>query len=167
MTSFSAPYGKFEQLMTLFVIVGIGFGMLVLLYSPNRPEYSVYAKIIACFLLLPILWMWLFSTRGYEIEQDHVKIKRLISSVRIPIEKTISIELREDIKVFDITKIAGSGGAFGWIGYHRSKKIGTPIKTYMNRVSPMILIHTERITYLLSPDEERIFLDELRTRAGS
>src|SRR5450759_2872986 len=104
-TSFAASYDKTAKLISAGVFV------LLLLLTVVIP--GVFVGCLAA-LLLVATYAW--SPRSYSISERSVSVKRLIGSVRIPLDRIREARIATPDDFRDCIRLLGNGGLFGYYG---------------------------------------------------
>jgi hypothetical protein len=120
--------------------------------------------VVGCFAALVIALCYAYSPRGYVISEESLIVRRLIKSVRFPLDSIREVrvagpgDLRYWIRVF------GNGGLFGYYGLFRTSKLGTCSWYVTNRGNAVVLI-TSTKTVVLSPDDVYGFVAKIKAVA--
>ena len=110
-----------------------------------------------------IFLSYAYSPRGYAISDGSIVVKRLLGSVRIPLDDIREVrratpdDFRGGIRLF------GDGGLFGYYGLFQTSKLGKSHWYMTNRANGVVVIGRDK-TYVLSPDNPDEFVAAIRPR---
>ncbi len=151
--TFSASYDRTTKVISVLVCV-----FLVAI--------AIVTKVLAVAVLacLVIGVSYAYSPQGYMVHQRSVIVRRLIGSVRIPLEAVGEIRAATADDFRGCVRLWGSGGVFGYYGLFRTSKLGKCTWYVTNRGKAVMLI-TGTKTTLLSPDDVDGFLAAIRGQA--
>ena len=94
------------------------------------------------------------------IENDKIILHRLFGAINIPIKDIIEIKAITSSETAFSIRTFGSGGLFGYLGKFKNKKLGN-YTMYATNVNELILIRTDRKTYVFSCKNRAEFIESL------
>ena len=144
--SFHASYDKSTKL--------ISAGIFVLLLVLTAVIPSVLVGPLAALLLLGA-YAW--SPRNYSISDRSIVVKRLIGSVRIPLDGIREARIATPDDFRDCYRLFGNGGLFGYYGQFSTAKLGNCTWYVTNRSNAVVVVAGAK-TAVFSPDETDGFL---------
>ncbi len=161
MRDFSAPWGNLlkviSSLVTL-VLIGI-YGSMAF---TGRYSSITTAVLFAAIPLLILGSCLLFSVRGYRIEGNHLRIRRMFWFTDIDITKLTSVVLDPKAMTGSIRTL-GNGGLYSFSGRFRSAKLGS-FRAYVTDFKNCVIVKTTGETIVISPDNPEMFIEILRNR---
>ena len=151
--SFTASLDRTTKIISAVVFVVLGFAALA--------AQSVAVAVLAAAV---IALSYAYSPRGYEITERSIIVRRLIGTVRIPLDdiRELRAATRDDFR--GCIRLWGNGGFFGYYGLFRTAKLGKCTWYVTNRAHAVVLI-TAAKTVVLSPDDVQGFLAAIRSTA--
>jgi len=151
--SFTASLDRTTKIISAVVFAVLGFGVVA---TQNLAVALLGAAVIAI--------SYAYSTRGYEITDRSIVVRRLIGAVRIPLDdlRELRAATRDDFR--GCIRLWGNGGFFGYYGLFRTSKLGKCTWYVTNRANAVVLITASK-TVLLSPDDVDAFLAAVRSAA--
>jgi hypothetical protein len=145
-TSFSASYDK----ATKWISAGIFVLLLVL-------TLVIPGVFMGCLGALLLLATYAWSPRSYTISERSILVKRLIGTVRIPLDGIREARIATPDDFRDCIRLLGNGGLFGYYGQFSTAKLGE-CKWYVTNQSNAVVIVTRTGTTVFSPDDANGFL---------
>jgi hypothetical protein len=112
---------------------------------------------IACGAALFLLVAYGFSPRGYRISGGALIVRRLIGSVRIPLEGLRLARAATGDDLAGAIRVWGNGGLFGYYGIYRTTALGD-CNWYVSSRKNAVVIVTGTRTVVVSPDDGEGFL---------
>ncbi|MBM6866031.1 hypothetical protein H6A66_12755 [Bacteroides caecigallinarum] len=97
------------------------------------------------------------------IGNDKIILHRLFGAINIPIKDIIAIKAIPNSETAFSIRIFGSGGLFGYLGKFKNKKLGN-YTMYATNVNELILIRTDRKTYVFSCRNRDEFIESVELR---
>lgn len=94
------------------------------------------------------------------IGNDKIILHRLFGTINIPIKDIIAIKAIPNSETAFSIRIFGSGGLFGYLGKFKNKILGN-YTMYATNVNELILIRTDRKTYVFSCKNRAEFIESL------
>ncbi len=151
--SFSASYDLTTKMISVAVCVLLGGGALLT---------GTWIVGIIAVLILGISYA--LSPRAYTISEGMVQVRRLVSSILIPLHdiRAVRIATKEDLR--GCVRVFGNGGLFGYYGVFRTSALGV-CHWYVTNRANAVIIDTPTKTYLLSPDDVSRFIEEVKAVA--
>jgi Bacterial PH domain len=150
---FSASYDRTTKIISGVVC----FGLLAVALAVRNP-------ILALLALLILLASFAWSPRGYAIEGHALLIRRLVGSVRIPLEEIRQVRKASSDDLANSIRLGGSGGLFGYYGLFSNARLGKSTWYMTNRGNAVVVITAQK-TVLVSPDDPAGFLAALQAAA--
>lgn len=143
----------------IFILIMI-FAVLQEMYYVSKGMDVTGAIIVSAILLLVTFSCFLIFPVYIIADDEGIGIRTLLRTKRIPYENIDHIErIDEQTPLFGVTKtirLCGVGGVFGYIGWYRTKGIGT-FFSYVTDAKKVFLIHrTKGLPIAISvsdPDE--------------
>ncbi len=111
---------------------------------------AVQSAVLGCLFALIIALCYAFSPRGYVISEGSVFVKRLIGSVRIPLDAIRHVRAADSEDRRGCIRVFGNGGLFGYYGVYRTARLGTCNWYVTNRSNAVVLITDTRPIVALS-----------------
>ena len=125
-------------------------------FIPNMPVYG------AVVIPLIIIVTWLFSVRGYILEEGVLQVQRPFWTTAISLPPDTVFRAEPEIRK-GLWRTAGNGGLFGYTGWYRNRSLGS-FRAYVTSWSNAVSITSESTGFraVISPeDPELIQLDEV------
>ena len=97
------------------------------------------------------------------IGNDKIILHRLFGAINIPIKDIIAIKAIPNSETAFSIRIFGSGGLFGYLGKFKNKILGN-YTMYATNVNELILIRTDRKTYVFSCKNRDEFIESVKLR---
>ena len=145
-TSFSASYDKNTKLVSAGIFVLL---LLLALIIPGVFVGCLYA------VLLVAAYAW--SPRSYAISDRSILVKRLIGTVRIPLDGIREARIATPDDFRGCIRLLGNGGLFGYYGQFRTARLGECTWYVTNRSNAVVVV-TRTGTTVFSPDDADGFL---------
>jgi len=147
---FAAPYDRTTKVITAVVVL-LGVAFVVATRSP----------LVAGLWLTLIVGAFAYSPRGFAIVQRCIVVRRLIGSVRIPLEQVREARPAERDDFRGCIRLWGNGGLFGYYGLFRTSRLGK-CSFYITSRSSSVVVVTAAKTVVVSPDNVDGFLNAIR-----
>jgi hypothetical protein len=151
--SFSVSYDsttRFISAVVCVVLIGIAL--------------TTRSVVVGCLSALVIALSYAYSPRSYGISQGAVVVRRLIGSVRIPLDGIRDVRAAGPEDLQGCIRVFGNGGLFGYYGVYRTSKLGTCSWYVTNRGNAVVLI-TDTKTTVFSPDDVNDFVVTIQSVA--
>ncbi|MBU3837297.1 MAG: PH domain-containing protein [Candidatus Phocaeicola faecigallinarum] len=97
------------------------------------------------------------------IGNDKIILHRLFGAINISIKDIIEIKAIPNSETAFSIRIFGSGGLFGYLGKFKNKILGN-YTMYATNVNELILIRTDRKTYVFSCKNRDEFIESVKLR---
>lgn len=136
-----------------------GFLAILLLVGFSAGRTAPLRVFIVVFLAVLALGTYAFAPRHYVIDNEGIKISRLLGNVLIPY---IDINIIEQVDNYPLSRWAGSGGTFGYYGAWGNKN-GERVNVYTTRLDHLVLITTDKAIFALTPDKEKYFVEAVQS----
>jgi hypothetical protein len=120
--------------------------------------------IIGCLGALLLAGAYAWSPRSYAFSERSIVVKRLIGTVRIPLDNVREARIATADDFRDCLRTFGNGGLFGYYGQFSTAKLGKCTWYVTNRSHAVVLI-TGSATTVFSPDDIDGFLAAMRAAA--
>ncbi len=148
----AAPLDNTARLVTILVLIMAGV-------FPFIPEMPVYGA-----LLMPLIVFitWLFSVRGYVIQNNTLLVNRPLWTTTITLPPDSVFRFEPEIKK-GLWRTAGNGGLFGYTGRFRNRDLGN-FRAYVTSWSDAVSVTSESTGFraVISPeDPELIQFDDI------
>lgn len=141
--------------IAVFAIVAI---ITVGLLIESSPVISVEFLVVG-FVLICLLYVASYTPIKIEVSDDMLIIQRIIGSTNIPIDRIIGCG--RYYKTF-LTKICGSGGFCGSLGWYRANDVGLFV-SYVTDWDNAILINAGDKKYMISCNNPDAFIAHLES----
>ncbi|WGL16733.1 PH domain-containing protein [Microbulbifer bruguierae] len=155
---FSAPWGRQLKLITLLVsMVLFGVSALLIAKAPEHPPTMYQIGI----LIPPLTFILsaLFTVRGYELQNDRLRIRRLGWSNRISLQDFSSATYEPEATAGSI-RLFGNGGLFSVTGLFRNQKLGR-YQAFVTDPAQSVVIRLKTRTLVVTPDRPQQFVSAL------
>jgi hypothetical protein len=152
-SSFSVSYDsttKFISAVTCFILIGL--------------TVTIRSVVGGCLSALIIALSYGYSPRRYIVSEGSVVVRRLIGSVRIPLDSIRDVRAASPEDLRGCIRLFGNGGLFGYYGRYRTSKLGTCHWYVTNRDNAVVLI-TSAKTSVFSPDDVNGFVATIQAVA--
>ncbi|RKX32747.1 MAG: hypothetical protein DRP71_11615 [Verrucomicrobia bacterium] len=106
----------------------------------------------------------LFRVRGYDLEDDHIRVRRIAFPVRLPIAALKSVEKAPELMNRSV-RTFGNGGLFGFYGRFWKPGLGK-FTAYVTNPENTVVLKSDDRMIALSPDQPRAFVQALREKLG-
>jgi len=103
-----------------------------------------------------------YSPRSYVVSGSSLLIKRLIGSVRVPLEGVRELRTGTADDFRGCIRLWGSGGLFGYYGWFRTARLGK-CRWYVTNRRDCVILATDEGTVVLSPSDVGGFLASVRS----
>ena len=161
---YRAPFDQPAQIATLLVlIVALGSALALNALLPEG-RMEVPGKVYFALVILAVVIGWGLAVRSYEIGSKWLFVRSFLGYKKIGLKDIRATRYIPTLVHSEIEKSHGFSGIFGYWGLHRADGIDGVFRMRCNRIAPAILIETQRVNYLISPDDARGFFDELDKR---
>lgn len=157
-----APWNKALKLTTSMVILIMSWVVFETLFIIEGLTGYFLSGMAVCVIFLT----YLFSPRGYSLDDKHLTINRLVGGISIPYSQILTVEIVENVK-FSL-RVFGVGGVFSWYGsffVENGSNLGVA-KVYATSFRRMVRIETSKRTYYLSPADPEGFAKAVKERLG-
>jgi hypothetical protein len=149
--SFAASYDLAAKIISSVVVVAFLVSIII-------TRSALVGVINLCILAL----VYLYSPQSYELSDGTLLIKRLIGTVRLPLDSIRELRTGNADDFKGCIRLWASGGLFGYFGLFKTRKLGK-CKWYMtNRKNPVIIV-ASAMTVVISPDDVPGFLAAVRS----
>jgi hypothetical protein len=148
--------------------------------------YDLTTKIISAVVCVPLLFLtvvfhsafigglafcvvglaYAYSPRGYVVSGQSITVKRLIGSVKIPLQGVREARIATPDDLSYCVRLWGSGGLFGYYGRFRTARLGR-CTFYVTDRNNLVVVKTAAKTVLFSPDDVDGFLSAIQTETPS
>ena len=161
-TIYECSQSKGIKWFTLIFFLVVSLAILVEIYYVSK-GVNVTNAIIVTAILLAASFSCFFIFPMYIISDDEgIGIRTLVRTIRIPYERIDYIERMDDeTGLFGATntiRLFGIGGVFGYIGWFRTKGIGT-FRAYVTDAKKVFLIYrTKGLPIAISVNEPDEFM---------
>jgi hypothetical protein len=105
---------------------------------------------------------YLYSPQSYEVSGRSILIKRLIGTVRLPLDSIRELRTGNAADFQRCIRLWASGGLFGYYGWFKTAKLGK-CRWYMTNRSNSVIVVTDERTVVLSPSDVQGFLASVRS----
>lgn len=123
-------------LITVLIIIGVVFS-----FWYYRAISPFFRWTLTLAIVIPILYVFLSIPLCLSITPTDLTIKKIGGTKRMPIDDIKSISLVRSGMLNNSTRIFGSGGLFGYLGYFRSPSLGK-YEVFATEWKNLILIET-------------------------
>jgi hypothetical protein len=120
--------------------------------------------VVGCCSALVITLCYAYSPRGYIISEGSVLVRRLMGSVRIPLDGIRDVRAAGPEDLRGCIRVFGNGGLFGYYGLYRTSRLGICNWYVTNRSNAVVLI-TGTKTAVFSPDDVNGFVMAIQSVA--
>jgi len=141
---------------TVIAISGftIIFLFILLMIIISQPIPDIVKNLIVILFVSIIGITYILAPRKIILNSDYIKIKRIIGTVKIPVDnilKVISLPQSSGFNNLSMSwRLIGSGGLFGYYGYYFSKKYGL-LNSFLTSNERILLILTKSKKFIISP----------------
>lgn len=105
---------------------------------------------------------YLYSPQAYKVSGRSILIKRLIGTVRLPLDNIRELRAGTSDDFRKCIRLWASGGLFGYYGLFKTAKLGK-CGSYMTNRSHSVVVVTGERTVVLSPNDVPDFLASVRS----
>ena len=117
---------------------------------------------VGAFELCVILLSYAYSPQSYVVSGPTILIKRLIGTVRVPLEGIRELRVGTDADFRRCIRLWGNGGFFGYYGWFRTARLGK-CRWYMTNRKNSVIVVTDGGTIVLSPSDVAGFIASVRS----
>lgn len=135
------------------IVAAITVGLLI----ERTPVISIEILIVG-FVLICLLYVASYTPIKIEVSNNTLIIQRIIGSTDIPVDRILGCG--RYYKTF-LTKICGSGGFCGSLGWYRANDVGLFV-SYVTDWDKAILINAGTRKYMISCDNPDAFVSNLK-----
>lgn len=161
-TTFPCPWSMGVTFLT--AITAIILVISVYFVWTNELIWLKYTLIIIC--LATIIGVLLLMPLRLIIGSDKITLHRLIGSIHIPFKDIIELKAIPNSETAYSIRVLGSGGLCGYLGKFKNKKLGNYIM-YATNLNELILIRTDRKTYVFSCKNRDEFIESFNSLWGN
>lgn len=146
------------------IITGFVAGILIVVAASviaSQPDMNQTAQ--ATFIVLPFAILGvglLFRVRGYDLHDDHIRVRRIAFPVRLPIAALKAVEQAPELMNRSV-RTFGNGGLFGFYGRFWKPGFGK-FTAYVTNPENTVVLKSDDKMIALSPDQPRDFIHALR-----
>ena len=161
--SFTCPWSLGVTLITAIIIIILA-ASTYFIWTDDFPSSMLWLK----YTLIVVFIATIIGGLGYmpirlTIENNKIILHRLFGAINIPIKDIIAIKAILNSETAFSIRIFGSGGLFGYLGKFKNKKLGN-YTMYATNVNELILIRTDRKTYVFSCKNRAEFIESIKLR---
>ena len=140
------------------MITAVVFGILMIVFIATR------SAIVVGLGAALIVGSYAYSPRAYVIAGRSLLVKRLIGTVRIPLDNVREVRPAAEDDFRGCIRLWGNGGLYGYYGLFSTSKLGKSTWYLANRTNSVVVATAEK-TVLVSPDDVPAFLATIRGAA--
>ena len=161
---------RFQASLSRKVIIITGFVVAILIVVSasaitSQADMGREAQMGLAILPLAALGIGLlFRVWGYEVHDDHIRIRRIAFPVTLAIAPIISVEKAPELMNKSV-RTFGNGGLFGFYGRFWKPGYGK-FHAYVTNPENTVVLKSDEKTVALSPDQPQAFVDLLRENLG-
>jgi hypothetical protein len=161
MKRFQATLGR-----KVIIITGLVAVILIVVSSTaiaSQPDMNPVAR--SALVILPIAALGtglLFRVWGYDLHDDHIRVRRIALPVRLPIAPLKSVEKVPDLLNRSL-RTFGNGGLFGFYGRFWKPGLGK-FHAYVTNPENTVVLKSDEKMIALSPDQPQVFVRMLREK---
>ena len=161
--SFTCPWSLGVTLITAIIIIILA-ASTYFIWTDDFPSSMLWLK----YTLIVVFIATIIGGLGYmpirlTIGNDKIILHRLFGTINIPIKDIVEIKAIQKSETAFSIRIFGSGGLFGYLGKFKNKKLGN-YTMYATNVNELILIRTDRKTYVFSCKNRAEFIESIKLR---
>lgn len=161
--SFACPWSLGVTLITTIIIIILA-ASTYFIWADDFPSSMLWLK----YTLIIVFITTIIGGLGYmpirlSIKNDKIILHRLFGAINIPIKDIIEIKAIENSETAFSIRVFGSGGLFGYLGKFKNKKLGY-YSMYATDINELILIRTDRKTYVFSCRNRDEFIESVKLR---
>lgn len=161
--SFTCPWSLGVTLITAIIIIILA-ASTYFIWTDDFPSSMLWLK----YTLIIIFIATIIGGLGYmpirlTIENYKIILHRLFGAINIPIKDIIEIKAITSSETAFSIRVFGSGGLFGYLGKFKNKKLGY-YSMYATDINELILIRTDRKTYVFSCRNRDEFIESVKLR---
>lgn len=161
--SFTCPWSLGVTVITTIIIIILA-ASTYFIWTDDFPVSMLWLK----YTLIVVFIATIIGGLGYmpirlTIENDKITLHRLFGAINIPIKDIIEIKAIENSETAFSIRTFGSGGLFGYLGKFKNKKLGY-YTMYATDINELILIRTDRKTYVFSCRNRDEFIESVKLR---
>lgn len=161
--SFTCPWSLGVTLITAIIII-ILVASTYFIWTDDFPSSMLWLK----YTLIIVFIATIIGGLGYmpirlTIKNDKIILHRLFGAINIPIKDIIEIKAITSSEAAFSIRTFGSGGLFGYLGKFKNKKLGY-YTMYATDINELILIRTDRKTYVFSCRNRDEFIESVKLR---
>ena len=155
---FAAPWGTLLKVIS-FSVTGILCAISAGVGFYRWPSGSPTGWIS----LLPILIVLVcavFTVRGYRLEPEVLRIRRLAWNTRLSLTDLQRVEYIPQVMQNSI-RLLGNGGLFSFTGWFRNAQLGT-YRAYVTDLQRVVVLHFDKRRVVVSPEDPARFVAAVR-----
>lgn len=161
-TTFSCPWSMGVTFWTAIIVIILSISTY---YVWTNELIGLRYTLIIIFLAT-IIGVLLLMPLRLTIESNKIALHRLIGSIHIPFKDIIELKGIPNSETAYSIRLFGSGGLCGYLGKFRNKKIGK-YTMYATNLNELILIRTDRKTYVFSCKNRDEFIESFNSLFGN
>ncbi len=156
--NFTAPWGRSVKLITITVVTGL---LALVAIGLAMADYgTAWLVAMVALPLVILLGTAPFMVRGYRLEGDQLRVRRLgwTSAVSLAGLQSAAIDgeaMKSSLRVF------GDGGVFGFVGYFRGSRLG-PYRAWVTDRSRAVVLRFPDRVVVVSPGDPETFVARLQ-----
>lgn len=159
---YKASEGKrgWDFLLMAFMVMVSGFTLWLLYKTPERIMFWGTTVLMVGVTLYIVYIIWAARTLSYSIERDAIIIHYGFQHIRIPYDSIIKVEEQQRL---NMQRLAGNHYPGHYSGYFKEFREKRLLAVYAKRKEKVIAVHTPRLKYIITPENNRTFLARLAT----
>lgn len=122
---------------------------------------AIHNRMAGAIMISVFALAYAYSPRAYRVSSQIITVRRLIGSVRVPLEDLRALRKIEPDDLRGCMRLWGSGGLFGYYGLFRTTRLGRCTWYATNRKKLIVAIGAKKTT-VFSPDDVDGFLQAIR-----
>ena len=175
---YKASYDRLVIIATTIVVLFLGvlFFIFLMVFPHGSSEIVVKTLVLTFIILIPIV-NFLFSPRGYIINEEEIRVTRIVKSRSIKFVDIIDISIPDEKLMKESGRAGGTGGLFGHYGNYYNKNFGGDMKWYATQLKKFVIIKAKKTksdysspnskkikVIVLTPDNNLEFFEDLKSK---
>lgn len=158
---FDAPYDSLARFLSMFIPAVLIIGTFVIFHIAQE-EMNIPIKLLFIgFIVVIIIIPYLFSPRGYTIDNLNLIVHFFLWHIRIPYSDIENISFDPDLSLSLHRRLVGSSGYFGYWGIYNLPNIGKVSVWTNTRKSVVFIYRKNKRPLIVGPNNIENFTAEL------
>lgn len=161
MTQYEAKWDNLVKMLTFILLAVLIIPVITMIQmAVSKGAWELWIPIVV--LTAGLGGAYLYAPKGYELGNGMLRIRRPVGNIDTPLSDIAEAKAIDQKELGTGIRLFGSGGFCGYIGLFRYKGLEGNAFFYATDKSKLVVIKTDRKTYIISPDDRDGFLEDMR-----